>query len=298
MVSSTQHQQRPLLTDHQAHTPTGKELYSKTAGHTSPLPDAAPLHQEALLKLGSATKLMTSIALLQCIEAGHVGLDEPLSAAILPELRHKPILSAVDGTTLTTQPSATEITPRHLLSHTSGLGYWFTHPLLMKWRASGAQKVDSPRLTERFDYPLVFEPGQGWAYGCNLDWAGVAVSRMNGGVTLEEYMVENVWKRVGRTAPFPTFHLEKHPELEDRLMGAAERTAEGGLKASDGQSFCAHLEEDEGGAGLVLTMGDYVAVLQDLISDAPRLLKPETISMMFEPRELPPSNTKHHIRFF
>lgn len=170
----------------------------------------------------------------------------------------------------------------------SGLGYWFTNPLLMQWRASAASAAqkESRRLTERFDYPLVFEPGSGWLYGNSLDWAGVAVSRLNDGVTLEDYMVENIWKRVGRPAPYPTFHVSKKAEYGARLMKAAERTPDGGLKESDGLGFCAHLDDDEGGSGLSVTMGDYVSVLQDLISEAPKLLKPETISMMFEPREL------------
>lgn len=245
--------------------------------------DAAALREDAVLKLGSATKLMTSIALLQCVDAGLVGLDEPISR-VLPELRGKEILERVEGSELFTRPSSADITARHFLTHMSGLGYWFTNPLLMKWRASGAQK-DSNRLTEKYDYPLVFEPGGGWLYGVNLDWAGVAVSRLHDGVALEEYMVENIWKRVGRSGPYPTFHLPRRPDYEARLMQAAERTPGGGLKASDGQNFCLHLDDDEGGAGLVATMGDYIAVLQDLVSDAPRLLRPETISKMFEPRE-------------
>lgn len=246
--------------------------------------DAAPLREDAVLKLGSATKFITSIALLQCVDNGLVGLDEPISR-ILPELAGKDILEDVEGPKLFTRPSTSAITARHLLTHMSGLGYWFTNPVLTKWKASGAQK-DSRKLTERYDYPLVFEPGEGWLYGNSLDWAGVAVSRMNDDMTLEDYMIENIWKRVGRSAPYPTFHLSRHPEYEARLMQAAERTADGGLRASTGQSFCLHLDDDEGGAGLVVTMSDYVAVLQDLVSDDPRLLKPETISRMFEPREL------------
>lgn len=227
---------------------------------------------------------MTSIALLQCVERGLLSLDEPISR-ILPELQSKSILERVEGSELFTRPSKAEITARHLLTHMSGLGYWFTHPLLMKWKASGARK-ESRKLTEQFNYPLVFDPGEGWLYGNSLDWAGVAVSRLNNNVTLEDYMIDNIWKTVGRSDPYPTFHLSRHPEYEARLMQAAERTPSGGLTASNGLSFCAHLDDDEGGAGLTATMGDYVAVLRDLISDAPKMLKPETISMILEPRKL------------
>lgn len=261
---------------------TGKELYSKVAGYDSLSENAAPLREDAVLQLGSATKFMTSIALLQCVETGLIGLDDPIDR-VLPELAGKEILEGVDGSDLTIRPSQTAITPRHLLTHMSGLGFWFIHPLLMKWKTSGHAN-ESDRLTERFDYPLIFEPGQGWSYGVSLDWAGVAISRLHGGITLEEYMIENIWKRVGRSAPFPNFHVAKHPEYEARLMRTAERTPSGGLKPSAGKAFCAHLDDDEGGAGLSVTMADYVAVLQDLVSDEPRLLRPVTVSMMFEPQ--------------
>lgn len=243
-----------------------------------------------MLKLGSASKFLTSIALLQCVETGLIGLDEPVDR-VLPELKGKMILERVDGSELVTRPSSTSITPRHLLTHMSGLGIWFIHPMLMKWKTSGHSK-DSNRLTERFDYPLVFEPGQGWAYGVSLDWAGVAISRLHGGITLEAYMIENIWKRVGRPGPYPTFHLSKHPDYEARLMQAAQRTPSGGLTQSAGQAFSANLDDDEGGSGLSVTMADYVAVLQDLVSDAPKLLRPETVSMMFEP-QIPADSPAH-----
>lgn len=273
----------------------GKELYSKIAGYDSLSEDAAPLQEDAVLKLGSATKFMTSIALLQCVETGLIGLDEPVDR-VLPELRGKAILERVDGSELVTRPSSTSITPRHLLTHMSGLGIWFIHPLLIKWKASG-HATESQRLTERFNYPLLFEPGEGWLYGVSLDWAGVAVSRLHGGITLEDYMTEHIWKRVGRTAPYPTFHVAHHAEYEARLMHAAERrpsSSSGGqaLAPSAGQAFCAHLDDDEGGSGLSVTMADYLAVLQDLASDAPRLLRPETVSMMFEP-QLPADSPAH-----
>lgn len=142
---------------------------------------------------------------------------------------------------------------------------------------------DARTIPQRLAYPLVFEPGTAWLYGCGLDWAGVAVSRLHGGVSLEEYMVEHIWKPVGRTAPFPTFHLARHPEYEARLMQSAQRVpTDGKLKHAPDATYCAGLDDDEGGAGLAVTMDDFVAVLGDLVSDTPMLLKPETIAAMLE----------------
>jgi len=89
----------------------GKEIYNKTSGFLSLLPDAAPLHDSTVLKLGSATKLITSIALVQCVERGQIkGLDEPLTG-ILPELDGIQILKTVtESSDFIYEPTKTPIT--------------------------------------------------------------------------------------------------------------------------------------------------------------------------------------------
>jgi CubicO group peptidase (beta-lactamase class C family) len=262
----------------------GKELYSKLSGYDSISEDASPLKEDAVLKIASATKLMTSVALLQCVDRGLIGLDEPLSH-VLPELDDKEIVERKpDSNEISLQPSTIKITPRHLLAHTSGLGYRFLHPLLMKWGASvGRTGLPSNMVTERYNTPLLFEPGNGWQYGSSLDWAGVVVSRLNNGMNLEDYMIENIWKPLQRPAPYPTFHISRHPEYKARLMHVLERTSTGGLQPCQ-LPVGDNPDDEEGGAGLAMTAADFVGVLQDLISDSPRLLKPETVRKMFEPQ--------------
>ncbi|KAF3927261.1 hypothetical protein ABW20_dc0108837 [Dactylellina cionopaga] len=260
----------------------GKEVYSEVAGYNSPSPDAKPLQEDAAFKIGSATKLFTSIALLQCVDKGLIGLDEPLTE-ILPELDGKEILTGMD---LASVPSKTKITARHLLTHTSGIPYGFLHPFVIKWRATPeGLKFKNSRLThERFNVPLVFEPGTGWMYGASLDWAGVAVRRLHDNMPLEEYMIENIWKKVGLTGPFPTFNLAaRDEEYRERLMQAAQRDAEGRLQPFEFE-FGNNPVDAEGGSGMVATAKDFLAVLADLVSDSPKLLKSETISMMFTPQ--------------
>ncbi|KAF7187467.1 Acyltransferase calJ [Pseudocercospora fuligena] len=258
----------------------GKEIYSKTVGWNSIESDAQPLREDAVLKMASATKLMASIALLQCIEQGLIGLDEPVTR-VLPELDNRQIISKSEAGELAYTPASKPITPRHLLSHMSGMAYTFLTPLLMAWEATGA-KSSSNKIAEKMGYPLLFEPGNGWVYGVSLDWAGLVVARINN-TTLENYMIENIWKRVGRTAPFPTFHLSHHPEYRARLMKAAQRKSSRKLEPWD-YAYGDNDEDEEGGHGLVLTMADYTAVLADLVSDSPKLLKPSTIDLMYEPQ--------------
>ncbi|KAL4914779.1 beta-lactamase/transpeptidase-like protein [Aspergillus aurantiobrunneus] len=268
----------------------GNEIYSKLAGYDSLALDASPLRDDVVLRAASATKLITSIALLQCVDKGLVGLDEPLTR-VLPEFAQKQILTDVRGTDLVLEPSKTPITARHLLSHTSGLGYPFTHRLLQLRAQARAQAQQPPslRVTERFDIPLVFEPGTGWLYGCSLDWAGVVVSRLHGDISLEQYFVDNIWQPLGLSAPFPRFNIARHPEYSARAMGGAMRTPEGRLQPNDRWAFD-NPDDQDGGAGLSCTTKDYLAVLADLVSDAPKLLQPATVAQMFTPQLEPKSS--------
>nr|QQW45474.1 esterase CalJ' [Aspergillus stellatus] len=267
----------------------GNEIYSKVAGWDSVEPNAAPLTEDVVLKVASATKLITSIALLQCVDKGLIGLDEPLGKHV-PELADKQILIDVKDLEFVHEPSKVPITARHLLTHTSGFGYRFTHRLLrMRAEAkTAAGEKPSLRITERYEMPLVFEPGTGWLYGCSLDWAGVTVSRLNGGITLEQYFVENIWKKLGLSAPFPCFNIATHPEYNARTMGGAMRTPDGRLQPNNTWAFD-NPEDQDGGSGLSCTAKDYVAVLADLISDSPKLLSPGIIAEMFVPQLQPKS---------
>lgn len=237
-----------------------------------------------MVKVASATKFITGIALLQCIDQGLLTLDEPLSR-IVPEISKLNILDDVNDSFETIDhPAKNTITARHLLTHTSGMGYWFLHPLLTKRRKHPDFKI-SNFVLERYATPLLYEPGEGWLYGSSLDWAGVVVSRLHS-TSLEQYLIDHIWKPLGRSAPYPTFHISRYPEYKQRLMQGCERTPEGGLKETQ-FVFGDNPDDEEGGGGLACTMADYLAVLQDLISDSPKLLKPATIASMFEP-QLPP----------
>jgi CubicO group peptidase (beta-lactamase class C family) len=269
--------------EHTMLTDSGNEIYSKIAGHDSLSEDALPLQEDVVLRIASATKLITSIALLQCVEKGLVGLDEPLGN-ILPEIKDQKILTGVSGDQLILEERKNAITPRHLLSHMSGLGYIFTNPLLAQWGQSPARENrGSLVVTERFAMPLVFEPGNGWLYGCSLDWAGVVVSRLNGRISLEDYFIENIWKKLGLSSPFPRFNLTTHPEYNARAMPGVATGDDGKLKPVEEWPFTNPKDQD-GGSGLASTTADYLAVLADLVSDSPKLLQPVTIAQIFAPQ--------------
>lgn len=222
---------------------------------------------------------------MQCVERGQITLDEPIDG-ILPELKRPLIIipeeNDADEAPFRLRPSTKRITLRHLLTHTSGLGYDY-HPLLVRWRES---RGEAPRFMEgkvidALELPLLFEPGEGWVYGVGIDWVGVAVARLNGMDTLEEYFDRYIYRPLGLS--WTTFRLEKRPDIQARLIGTAERQSDGSLKDTPSR-WSTDAPEDSGGAGLYSTVPEFIAVLGDLIKDEPVLLERDTIDVMCEPQ--------------
>jgi CubicO group peptidase (beta-lactamase class C family) len=207
----------------------GLEFYSKIYGQSSTGPDSKTLKRDAVFKVASITKVITSIAVLQCIERGLIGLDDPVGE-VLPELKDPEIISFKDPETKTLDfiKAKNLITPRHLLTNTSGLTYDAMDPRLQAWRASRGEGLlfMQAEIPKAFGTPLIFEPGESWAYGPSLDWAGLMVRRLNGNITFEQYLIDNMWRPLGCFSPFPTFDLNKHPDYKAKLIQLDERDEE------------------------------------------------------------------------
>jgi len=225
---------------------------------------------------------------MQCVERGQVTLDEPIGR-ILPELADPEILKPKDvGADQMERPftltkAERKITLRHLLTHSSGLTYDIFDPTLMAWRASRGETPMglSGKVIEAHSVPLLFEPGEGWLYSGGLDWAGVMVGRLNGNVTLEEYMVTNIFKPLGLKST--SFRLAEHPDIKSRLVECSARQEDGTLVKSP-VPWPENAEEDAGGAGLYSSAPDYIKIIGDLIKDKPILLKKETVEEMLTPQ--------------
>ena len=128
---------------------------------------------DAIFRIASMTKPITSVAAMQLVEKGQISLDDP-AAKYLPELAKLSILTTFDPQSgaYTVQPASTTVTVRHLMTHTSGLGYPFTSAIIRDFK---------PREGERFAAgPLLFEPGTQWLYGTSTDWLGRLVERVSG----------------------------------------------------------------------------------------------------------------------
>jgi CubicO group peptidase (beta-lactamase class C family) len=141
----------------------GKFQYSNSFGNLS-IADAnsAPISADSPMWIASCTKLLTTIAALQCVERGLLALDADVSP-ILPELRDPDILTGFDARgQLMYVKAYNKIMLRQLLTYSSGLVYDMFNPTIQQWRASQGQPIE-PGVTirERYLGALPYEPGTG-----------------------------------------------------------------------------------------------------------------------------------------
>lgn len=217
------------------------------------------------------TKPITSIACLQLIEKGDLSADDPsYIEKYLPELWSQPILTGFDGDTPITTPRKTPLTLRHLLTHTSGLTYYFMSPLMAKWEQvnshpSWLAKNAGP---ESLAQPLMFEPGTAYQYGISLDWAGVLVTRVTG-QTLEDYFHQHIFGPSGLTPSDISFYPTE--DIKSRLMQGYARAEDGSLEPTPGIRDPFPLTPEDiglhlGGAGLLGTAKAYMAVSSEILA--------------------------------
>lgn len=138
-------------------------------------------------------------------------------------------------------------------------------------------------VIKAYSTPLLFEPGQSWAYGGGLDWVGILIERLNK-QTLGSYMAENIFGPLGMAST--TFHPRDKPELMVKVMDTILRTPEGVLVPIP-PMYSDDAETDAGGIGLFSSLTDFTKIIEDLLRDEPKLLKPSTRDQMFIPQFSP-----------
>ncbi|KAF3055795.1 Acyltransferase LovD [Daldinia childiae] len=278
----------------------GHFTFEKTIGERTLLSGEKRPHKlDDVLFLASASKLITTIAALQCVEDGLLSLTGDLSS-IAPDLAAKQVITGFseDGETPLLEPQIRPITLEMLLTHSSGLAYHFLNPLIARWReksrveTKASNENDKKTVEELFDYPLSFQPGSGWLYGSGLDWAGRIVERVTG-KTLLERMQERIFSPLGISDAqfYPVTREDLRARLVDLNPDDPEALGRAVLGGSGDMNKSA--QGDFGGHGLFMTAPDYVKVLHSLLANDGKILKPETVNDMFE-HHLTPEATESH----
>src|SRR5882672_4178115 len=232
------------------------------------------LAADSLFRIASMTKAITSTAAMQLVEQGKFTLDDPVEK-YLPEMAKLPVFDSFDAKTgnyhlhMTSKP----ITVRHVLTHSSGLGYPFTSATLRDFK---------PRAGETYpDGPLLFEPGEKWWYGTSTDIVGRLVEKISG-QKLEDYFRQHIFTPLKMTDTSYNVPEQKAARLVAAQQRDGERMDGAIVKASVQPGLT--IAQPIGGGGLASTASDYGRFVRMLLNggelDGARVLKAETVALM------------------
>jgi CubicO group peptidase (beta-lactamase class C family) len=171
-------------------------IYEGTAGKRSAAADD-PITPDTMMRIASMTKMVTTTAALQLIERGSLSLDAPVKE-YRPEFADLPVLTGFDGDTPQLRAPSAQATVRHLITHTSGLGYWFWNADIDRYeQVTGTPNV-MPGTIDVFKAPLLCDPGTRFEYGTNIDWLGQVIETVSG-QPLDAYFAEHITGPLGMT---------------------------------------------------------------------------------------------------
>jgi methyl acetate hydrolase len=237
-----------------------------------------PVTPDTLFRIASMTKMVATTAALQLAEQGELDLDAAVEI-YRPEFAELQVLEGFDGDTPRLRAPKSKATVRQLITHTSGLGYWFFNADILRWESmTGTPNVMSGDAVI-FKAPLVADPGTRYEYGINTDWLGLVVEAASG-QSLDAYIGEHILAPLG---------------MEDTtwLMSDEQRanSVPVHLHNEDGSWAATRVDWSQepdwwaGGHGLHSTPRDYLRFQRMLLGggtlDGAQILRPETVDAAF-----------------
>jgi CubicO group peptidase (beta-lactamase class C family) len=236
-------------------------------------PGAAPADPDGLYRVYSMTKPITGMAAMMLIDEGKLGLDQPL-ADLLPNFARMQVQVTPDGSITDLKPAVSQITIRHLLTHTAGLGYSIIQqgPIKAAYEAAGCVPGQVTRLpipglsraaavqglanfADRLsELPLVYEPGTKWSYSVALDLMG-RVIEVASGQPFDAFLQDRIFGPCGMTSSW--FQV---PQSAAARLTTNYGVLGGALLPIDPGSDSVFLDRPAfpfGGAGLVSSPRDY-----------------------------------------
>ncbi|MCW3093014.1 MAG: class beta-lactamase-related serine hydrolase [Ferruginibacter sp.] len=275
----------------------GKVVYYKAAGYND-LAAKKPLEKDAIFRIASQTKAITSVAIMMLFEEGKLLLDDPVSKYI-PAFQKQTVLDKfnAEDSTYTTVPAKREITLRDLLTHTSGIGYAQigskeANAIYAKNNVTVGIGVTNSTLLEAMNrlgkLPLMHQPGEKFTYGLNTDLLGCLVEVISG-MTLNDFFKTRIFDPLGMKDTY----FSVPPDKAARLVNLYSEDASGHLQKSGGNMLNGPTVANypllksnyySGGAGLSSSIYDYAVFLQMLLNDGKyngkQLLSRNSVRMM------------------
>jgi methyl acetate hydrolase len=246
-------------------------LYDEAFGRSSTLTNRA-MTKDTIFNMASMTKPVTSVAIMMLVDEGKLTLDDDV-AKYLPKYKNPVVVSTfneADGS-FETRPAKRPITIRHLLTHTSGIGYGFSSPKLTKM----IQKT----MQSEMDQPLLFDPGESWAYGASTRVLGHVVEAISG-QTIDAFLQSRILGPLGMNDTSYLVPTTKYA----RVVAVNARGADG--KFVERPTPATIPATVQGDGGLYGTASDYGLFLRMLLNrgklGSTRILSDKAVNTIFQ----------------
>ncbi len=270
----------------------GHLAYQKSFGSMD-LERNKPMADDAIFRIYSMTKPITSIALMTLYEKGYFQLNDPISRYVPSWKNHRVWVSGEGEDTVTEAPKR-PVSFRDVLSHTGGFTYGgglpgvgIQHPVdkiyrELKIRSSGSADTMESFLDKLAKVPLVYQPGERWMYSLSTDICGALVEVISG-KPFAQYLQDEIFGPLGMTDT--AFFVA--PDKVDRFCANYQRGPDKKLKPIDDPATSQFTKDPgfkSGGGGLTGTTADYMKFCEMLRRggelDGHRVIGPRTLAMM------------------
>lgn len=270
----------------------GHIAYQKSFGQMD-IERGKPMADDAIFRIYSMTKPITSVALMTLYERGYFQLNDPVSRYV-PSWREHRVWTAGEGDRMETEPARRPVSFKDVLSHTAGLTYGgglpgvgIQHPIDQIYRNLKVRSVGGADTMQQFmdklgQVPLRFQPGTAWMYSLATDVCGALVEIISG-KPFAQYLQDEIFEPLGmKDTAFAVA-----PEKVSRFAANYQRNPDKSLKLIDDPGASPFAQEPgfkSGGGGLTGTTADYLRFCEMLRRggelDGHRILGPRTLEMM------------------
>lgn len=247
----------------------------------------AAMTDDTVFAIFSTTKAITGTTALQCVEEGLLDLDAP-ARTYAPAIGRLQVIEGFDAAGRPKlRPPKTDVTVRQLMLHVGGFGYDFFSETYKRLAEEHGQPSVVAASRAAIETPLLFDPGERWEYGTNIDWVGQIVEAIRG-KRLGEVMRERVFDRLDMAE----IAFTRTAAMKTRTATIHARSSDGSLTPLDEFALPDDPEVHMGGHGLYGTVGEYMKFIRMWLNDGDgpngRVLRPETVARAVRGGLVPP----------
>ena len=265
----------------------GEIVHASTQGYAD-VEQKIPLKDDAIFRIYSMTKPITSIAFMMLVEEGRIAIDEPVHKYI-PEWKNLGVYVGGIAPLFQTRPPTRPMMIIDLLRHTSGLTYGFQQRSNVDaaYREKSIGVVGQTltldqMIGELATIPLEFAPGEAWNYSVSTDVIGYLIGKVSG-MPFEQFLKQRIFDPLGMTDT--AFYVPA--DKADRFAACYQADGRGGMTLFDDPTKSDYLKPPvfvSGGGGLCSTSKDYLTFCRALLNrgelNGVRLVGPKTLKLM------------------